>query len=116
MNYPKKPGFNMYESRHCANITCSVKTWFLKSLSKNMINQVEFGSTKSQRQKNAANPDVRNEIKTISAFLLCQTHISLFPTAHSTFPSSWLNIFSLSKYGTSEVSLPRLNMRYSLFV
>ena len=33
MNYPKKPGFNLYASRHCAYITYSVKTWFLKSLS-----------------------------------------------------------------------------------
>ena len=33
MNYPKKPGFNMYQSRHCAYITYSVKTWFLKNLS-----------------------------------------------------------------------------------
>ena len=33
MNYPKKTGFNLYESRHCAYITYSVKTWFLKNLS-----------------------------------------------------------------------------------
>ena len=33
MNYPKKPGFNLYQSRHCAYITYSVKTWFLKILS-----------------------------------------------------------------------------------
>ena len=26
MNYPKNPGFNMYELRHCAYITYSVKT------------------------------------------------------------------------------------------
>ena len=32
MNYPKKPGFNLYESRYCAYITYSVKTWFLKIL------------------------------------------------------------------------------------
>ena len=32
MNYPKKPGFNLYKSRHCASITYSVKTWFLKIL------------------------------------------------------------------------------------
>ena len=63
------------------------RTWLIKLF--------EFGSTKSQRQINAANPDVRNKIKTLSAFLLCQTHISLFPTAHSIFPSSWLNIFFL---------------------
>ena len=30
MNYPKKPGFNLYQSRHCAYITYSEKTWFLK--------------------------------------------------------------------------------------
>jgi len=64
------------------------RTWLIKLF--------EFGSTKSQRQINAANPDVRNKIKTISAFLLCQTHISLFPTAYSIFPSSWLNIFFLN--------------------
>ena len=33
MNYPKKPGFNLYRSRHCAYITYSVKTWCLKNLS-----------------------------------------------------------------------------------
>ena len=33
MNYPKKPGFNLYQLRHCAYITFSVKTWFLKNLS-----------------------------------------------------------------------------------
>ena len=61
------------------------RTWLIKLF--------DFGSTKSQRQINAANPDVGNKIKTISAFLLRQKHISLFPTAHSIFPSSWLNIF-----------------------
>ena len=61
------------------------RTWLIKLF--------EFGSTKSQRQINTANPDVRNEIKTISAFLYCQNPISLFPTAHSIFSSSWLNIF-----------------------
>ena len=29
---PKKPGFNLYQSRHCAYITHSVKTWFLKNV------------------------------------------------------------------------------------
>ena len=29
----KKTGFNMYQSRHCAYITYSVKTWFVKILS-----------------------------------------------------------------------------------
>ena len=33
MNYPKKTGFNLHESQHCAFITYSVKTWFLKNLS-----------------------------------------------------------------------------------
>ena len=33
MNYLKKTGFNLYQSRHCAYITYSVKTWFLKILS-----------------------------------------------------------------------------------
>ena len=33
MNYTKKPDFNLYQSRHCAYITYSVKTWFLKVLS-----------------------------------------------------------------------------------
>ena len=33
MNYPKKPGFSLYQSRHCAYITYSVKTWFLTNLS-----------------------------------------------------------------------------------
>ena len=33
MNCPKKTGFNLYRSRHCAYITSSVKTWFLKNLS-----------------------------------------------------------------------------------
>ena len=33
MNYPKKTGFNLYQSRYCAFITYSVKTWFLKNLS-----------------------------------------------------------------------------------
>ena len=32
MNYPKKPGFKLYQSRHCAYIIYSVKTWFLKNL------------------------------------------------------------------------------------
>ena len=32
MNYPKKTGFNLYQSQHC-NITYRVKTWFLKNLS-----------------------------------------------------------------------------------
>jgi len=40
------------------------RTWLIKLF--------EFGSTKSQRQINTANLDVRNQIKTISAFLLCQ--------------------------------------------
>ena len=62
-----------------------LRTWLIKLF--------EFGSTKSKRQINAANHDVRNEIKTISAFLYCQKPISLFPTAHSIFSSSWLNIF-----------------------
>ena len=30
MNYPKKTGFNLYQSRHCVYITYSVKNWFLK--------------------------------------------------------------------------------------
>ena len=33
MNYPKKTGFNLYQLWHCAYITYSVKTWFLKYLS-----------------------------------------------------------------------------------
>ena len=33
MNYPKKPGFNLNQSRHCAYTTYSVKTWLLKILS-----------------------------------------------------------------------------------
>ena len=33
MNYPKKPGFDLYQSRYCAYITYSGKTWFLKVLS-----------------------------------------------------------------------------------
>ena len=33
MNYPKKTGYNLYQSRHRAYITYSVKTWFLKILS-----------------------------------------------------------------------------------
>ena len=33
MNYPKKTGLNLYQSRHCAYITYSMKTWFLKNLS-----------------------------------------------------------------------------------
>ena len=37
MNYPKKPGLYLYESRHCAYITYSVKTWFLRNLSVYMI-------------------------------------------------------------------------------
>jgi len=39
VNYPKKPGFNLYQSRHCAYITYSVKTWFLKILS---VHQQKF--------------------------------------------------------------------------
>ena len=30
MNYPKKPGFNLHQSRYCAYTTYSLKTWFLK--------------------------------------------------------------------------------------
>ena len=30
MHYPKKTGFNLYQLRHCAYITYSFKTWFLK--------------------------------------------------------------------------------------
>ena len=37
MNYPKKPGFNLYQSTHCAYITYSVKTWSLKILSVCML-------------------------------------------------------------------------------
>ena len=33
MNYPKKPGFNRYESWHCAYITYSVQTCFFLNLS-----------------------------------------------------------------------------------
>ena len=33
MNYPKKTSFNLYQSRHWAYLTYSVKTWFLKILS-----------------------------------------------------------------------------------
>ena len=33
MNYPKKTGFNIYQSQHCAYITYSVNTWFLKIVS-----------------------------------------------------------------------------------
>ena len=33
MNYPKKQGFNLYESRHCAYITYSLKNLGLKNLS-----------------------------------------------------------------------------------
>ena len=33
MNYPKKPGFNLHESRYCAFITYSVKTWSQYNLS-----------------------------------------------------------------------------------
>ena len=32
MHYPKKPGFNQYQSRHCAYIIFSVKTWFKKNI------------------------------------------------------------------------------------
>ena len=38
MNYPKKPGFNLHESRHCGYIKYSVKTFFLKSLSITVVN------------------------------------------------------------------------------
>ena len=33
MNYPKKTGINLYQFQHCAYLTYSVKTWFLKNLS-----------------------------------------------------------------------------------
>ena len=33
MSYPKKPGFKLYQSRHYAYITYSVKTWFFTNLS-----------------------------------------------------------------------------------
>ena len=42
MNYPKKPGFNLYQSRHCACITYSVKTWFFKILSVCLIKLIFF--------------------------------------------------------------------------
>ena len=64
---------------------CKERTWLIKLFG--------FGSTKSQRQISTANPDVRNEIKTFSAFLPSQKPIFLFPTAHFIFPSSWLSIF-----------------------
>ena len=31
VNYPKKPGFNLHESRNCALTAYSVKTWFLST-------------------------------------------------------------------------------------
>ena len=38
MNDPKKTGFNrVYQSWHCAYITFSVKTWFLKNFSVHRI-------------------------------------------------------------------------------
>ena len=33
MNYPRKPDFNLYQSRHCAYITYSVNTWVFRILS-----------------------------------------------------------------------------------
>ena len=32
-NYPKNPGFNLYQLRHCAYILYSVITWFLTNIS-----------------------------------------------------------------------------------
>ena len=43
----------------------------------------EFGSTKSQRQINTANPDVRNKNTTLSTFLPCQKHA--LPVSKCTF-------------------------------
>ena len=40
MNYPKKTGFNLYQSRHCAYMTYSVKTWFFKILSVSKIKEL----------------------------------------------------------------------------
>ena len=43
-NYPKKIGFNLYQSRHCAYITYSLKTWFLKNVS--VYNYIQLVSWK----------------------------------------------------------------------
>ena len=93
---PPPPGLNGHISQNVNYYKCIKRVCFLKRERTWLIKLFEFGSTKNQRQINAANPDARNKIKTISAFLPCQTHISLFPTAYSIFPSSWLNIFFLN--------------------
>ena len=48
MNYPKKTGFNLYQSRHCTYITYSVKTWFLKifSVGAYILSETEFNNVK----------------------------------------------------------------------
>ena len=42
LNYPKKPGFNLYQSWHCAYITYSVKTWFLKKSLCSIYNRLQL--------------------------------------------------------------------------
>ena len=42
MNYPKKPGFNLYQSRHCAYITYSVKSWYFKKISVIKLQKVQY--------------------------------------------------------------------------
>ena len=85
---------------------------FRKINVKNLIN-LDVGIWEYQvPATNKYTHDVSNGIKTILTFLPCQKHISLFPIAHSIFPSSWLNIvlakkerkghnksFMLCKYG-----------------
>ena len=64
----------------------------LPNFAKNMI-MFEFGITKSQRQINAANPNVRKKHTTFSTFLTCKIQKSVLPSAHSIsiFSSSRLN-------------------------
>ena len=46
MNYHKKTGFNLNQSRHCAYVTFSVKTWFLKILS--VVDRMKPGGLKAR--------------------------------------------------------------------
>ena len=47
MNYSQKPGFNLYQSRHCVYITYSVKNLFLK---KSLCMYVRFYTFKKKRR------------------------------------------------------------------
>ena len=80
----------MEEEDNCEKRKISKK---ISSIKKNRINLVVWIWQYQESETNKYRPGVRNKNTSLYAFLHCQKQSSLFPSEHSIFSSSRLNIF-----------------------